>query len=320
MSVSPMDNRSLLAKADLALSDLTSGGGLLQPAQAAKFMRIMIKESRLLGLSTVVPMRSPKQDLPKIKFGSRILRAGAEATPVAAGDRQKPDFSYVELDAKLFKGEVRLSNEVLEDSIEQGELKNTIMQLMAERVALDTEEVAINGDTASADPFLAQFDGVLKQATSHVYDHAPAADSRASKALWKGMLKLMPQEYRRDRRNLRFLTSGNAELDYRDSLSDRATALGDKYLETDPVATYAGIPVLDVPLFPENLGGGTNETAALLLDPKNINLGVWREIRVETDKDVSAGTIVIVVSMRVDCKYAHEDAVVKGTGITFTAT
>ena len=79
MSATPMDNRSLLAKADLALSDLSGTGGLLLPAQAAKFMRIMVKESRLLGLTTVVPMKSPKQQLPKIKFGSRILRAGAEA-------------------------------------------------------------------------------------------------------------------------------------------------------------------------------------------------------------------------------------------------
>ena len=37
-----LDNRTILEKADLALSDLTIGGGLLQPAQAQKFMRILI--------------------------------------------------------------------------------------------------------------------------------------------------------------------------------------------------------------------------------------------------------------------------------------
>ncbi len=35
-----MDNRTILEKADLALSDLTTGGGMLQPAQAQKFLRI----------------------------------------------------------------------------------------------------------------------------------------------------------------------------------------------------------------------------------------------------------------------------------------
>ena len=47
--------------------------------------------------------------------------------------------------------------------------------MLAEAVARDMEEVAINGDTASADPFLATMDGVLKQATSHVVDAAAAS-------------------------------------------------------------------------------------------------------------------------------------------------
>ena len=39
------DNRSILEKADLALADLTAGGGVLKEAQAKKFMRLLIKES-----------------------------------------------------------------------------------------------------------------------------------------------------------------------------------------------------------------------------------------------------------------------------------
>src|SRR5512142_496532 len=116
-----LDNRTVLEKADLALADLTSGGGLLQPAQAQKFIRILIDESVILKQGTVVPMKSPKQLIEKVRFGGRILRAG---------DRAKPDLSQVELDAQLFKAEVRLNNEVLEDSIERGQLRQTIMQLM----------------------------------------------------------------------------------------------------------------------------------------------------------------------------------------------
>ena len=43
-----LDNRTVLEKADLALADLTAGGGLLQPAQAQKFIRILIDESVIL--------------------------------------------------------------------------------------------------------------------------------------------------------------------------------------------------------------------------------------------------------------------------------
>ncbi|MFZ5786918.1 MAG: phage major capsid protein [Acidobacteriota bacterium] len=118
-----LSNRTILEKADLALADLTAGGGLLKPAQAQKFMRLLIKESVLMKLATVVPMASPKQQISKIKFSSRILRPGQEATALGATERVKPDLSQIELDAKLFKAEVRLSDEVLEDSIERGELR-----------------------------------------------------------------------------------------------------------------------------------------------------------------------------------------------------
>ena len=54
----------------------------------------------------------------------------------------------------------------------------------------------------------------------------------------------------------------------------------------------------------------------LLTDPKNINVGIWRKVTMETDKDISAGVLVIVATLRFDTKYAEERAVVKSTGIT----
>ena len=71
-------NRSLLEKADLAIADVTAGGGILLPAQAQKFMRLLIKQSVVMKLATVIPMPSPKYQISKIKFGSRILRAAID--------------------------------------------------------------------------------------------------------------------------------------------------------------------------------------------------------------------------------------------------
>jgi hypothetical protein len=307
-----MSNRSILEKADLALADLTTDGGVLQPAQAQRFIRILIDKSVIMGLSTVTPMRSPKQLIEKIRFASRILRSGSEATALPQGDRAKPDLSKVELDAKLFKAEVRLSDEVLEDSIERDQLKNTIMQLMSESIARDMDEVIVQGDTASADSFLAQFDGMLKAATSNVVIGGGVA---INKGHFKNMLKTMPSEFLRRKMDMRYLTSVDARIDYADAVADRATALGDKALENDTNPQYSGVPILDVPLFPENLGGGTDETNIILTDPKNVNVGIWRRIKIETDKLVSEGVLLIVATMRFDFKYQEETAVVKATGI-----
>lgn len=307
-----LNNRTILEKADLALADLTAGGGILKPAQAQKFMRLLIKESVLMRLATVVPMSAPKQQISKIKFGSRILRPGAEGTALGPGDRAKPDLSHVELDAKLFKAEVRLSDETLEDSIERGELRQTIMEMIAEAIARDIEEVIVSGDTASGDAFLAVMDGVLKQATSNVVD---AGANPISKDLMRDMLKTLPSQYLREKKAMRFLTSVDADLDYRATLAERATAVGDKFLEGDTPVLYSGVPVQPVPLFPEDLGAGSDQTAILLCNPKNIHVGIWRQIRIESARDISEGTLKIVATLRFDAKYAEEQGVAKAINV-----
>lgn len=305
------ENNTILAKADLALSDLTSSG-LLVPEQAQKFIRILIDEAKVMSLATVTPMKSHTHEINKIRFGSRILRAAAENTALAEVDRAKPTTTKVSLVAKPFKAQVNLSYEVLEDSIEQDTLKQTIMQLMGEAIARDIDEVLVRGDTASADVFLAQFDGILKQSTSNVVN---AGTVSLTKSILRDMLKTMPSAFLRDKSRLRYLTSVDAEIDYRDSLSNRMTATGDKALDGAAPVGYSGIPLIDVALFPENLGSGTNETDIILTDPKNINVGIWRQIQLETDKNIEQGKVIIVASMRMDMKYIEETATVKAVGI-----
>lgn len=310
--MSHLSNRTILEKADLALADLTAGGGILKPAQAQKFMRLLIKDSVLMKLATVVPMASPKQQISKIKFGSRILRPGQEGTALGPADRSKPDLSSVELDAKLFKAEIRLSDETLEDSIERGELRQTIMEMMADAIARDIEEVAISGDVTSVDPFLATLDGVLKQATSNIVD---AAGTPLTKDLLRDLLKTIPAEHLRDKKAMRFLTSVDADLGYRNTLAERATAAGDRLLEDDTPVLYSGVPVQPIPLFPENLGAGSDQTVVLLCNPKNVNIGIWRQIRIESQREISEGTLKIVATLRFDVKFAEEPGVAKAINV-----
>jgi hypothetical protein len=301
-------NRSLVEKADLAIADLTTGGGILLPEQAKTFMRLLIKPSVLMKLATVTPMPTPKYQVSKIKFGSRILRPGKEATALAPADRAKPDLSYLELDAQLFKAEVFLSDEVLEDNIERGEFRQTVLEMIADAAGRDMEEVIINGDTTSADPFLATLDGILKQSKSHVVDAAAAS---LNKNFFRDLLRSLPSEYLRDKKAMTFLASVDGELEYRNSLAERATVGGDKFLETDAPILYLGVPITPVPLFPDNLGATGNQTVALLTNPKNIHVGIWRQIRLETFRDVSAGVLRIVATIRFDAKLADELGVAK---------
>jgi hypothetical protein len=131
----------------------------------------------------------------------------------------------------------------------------------------------------------------------------------------KDSLKTMPLEFRRDRRSLRFYVGQLAADDYHDSLGDRATPLGDTHVTGPTTQPYTGIEVQGVPVFPNDLGIGSNETTSLLTEPRNMVFGVWREMRISTDQDILAEQLIIVISLRADFKFSHEPAVVQTTGI-----
>ncbi|MBL2411293.1 phage major capsid protein, partial [Klebsiella pneumoniae] len=49
----------------------------------------------------------------------------------------------------------------------------------------------------------------------------------------------------------------------------------------------------------------------LLTHPKNIVVGMSRNIRIEVDKDIRARKFIIVLTAKVDAKFEEEDAVAK---------
>ncbi len=306
------ENRTILRKAQLAVGDLTTDGGLLVPRQSARFIRVLIKQSRLLQDVFVRPMGSPKELIETIRFGSRVLRPGVEGVALPEGDRVKPDLTKKELDAKLFKAEAPITDEVFEDNIERTALRNTLMQILSDAVSRDMEEVIINGDTASIDAFLAQFDGVLKQTTSNVVD---ATSSTLTKSVLKDTWKAMPKEFRRLKDRMRFYTNSDAVTDYADSVSDRATGAGDQALQQNVDQRYTGVPVVPVSLYPELTSGPDVLTQMTLTDPMNIRVGIHRAIRMEVDRDVRAGITFLVVTMRMDVKLVTEEATVKTIAI-----
>ena len=304
----------LSKKADLALADLTSNGGLLTPEQNDTFIRKLIDQPTMLRAVRSVPMNAPEMKINKIGFGSRILHpAPGGASPYAADDgsndrylaaakRAAPTTSQVPLTTKEVIAEVRIPYEVLEDNIERGNMADTVLALIAERAALDLEELLIRGDTALAvsDPFLGLMNGVLKRVTSNVVD---AANANISAGVFNNLKKALPTRYRRNLAAMRFFSSMDRESDYRLVVSNRGTDLGDSILTSN-----APLPVLGVPLQSAALMPNAN---LLFTDPQNIIFGVQRNVRVEQDRDIRSREVIIVVTARVGITIEEEEAMAK---------
>ena len=301
-------NQALIRKADLAITDLVPpGGGKLNPEQSNTFFRKLIAQPTVIRIARTVPMTAPEREINKIGFGARILKPGISATPLSPANRSKPDLSKIVLSTKEVIAEVRIPYDVLEDNIEGDNFSNTVMDLMAERAALDVEELVFRGDTGSGDPYLALVDGMAKAATSNP---VAAGSFNNNRDIFKAMLLAMPDQFVRNRAAMRFLCTIDQETLYRDETADRLTGLGDSTITgTAPVFGY-GISLEPCAMCPT----GT----MFLLDPKNIVIGYHRTVRVETDRDITARVWIIVLTMRVGFIYEEVDAVIKATGIVTT--
>ena len=319
-----MQNKDLIKKADWAVADLSTGGAL-NPEQADQFIRKLVHVApTIFRDARVVRMNAPTRNINKIGFASRIMHAaGAETTEVgglALADRAKPTTEQVVLNTSEAMAEVHLPYDVIEDNIERGSIddnlaggpeagsgmsldgiKDTIMTLIAERAAIDLEELALLGDTASGDAYLALQDGWLKLAG--VVNTVDAGAATVSKNLFKAGLKTMPDQYLRNLASLRHYLSMDNVIEYRDTLANRETAVGDAHITgTGPLFGF-GVPVSAALQMPNTQG--------MLTNPLNLIWGIQRKVTMEVDKDIRARTFIIVVHCRVAVEIEEDEAVVK---------
>lgn len=317
-----MTNQELIRKADVAISNLTGSGGYLNPEQSNAFIRKLLVAPTILAQCRRVTMAAPIRKINKISFASRILQPGSGGTGpttlgtgLTQGQRAAPTTEQISLQTHEVIATVYLPYDVIEDNIEGGNVgtfneggnppmaggfRDTIVTLIAERVAIDLEEQALLGDTTSADPYLAQTNGFLKLIQSNVVD---AGGLSVNRTVLKNGMKTMPSQYRRNRAALAHFLSSEQEIEYRDTLANRETSLGDAQLQSTAPVYAAGSPVVGVPLMPGSSGFLTN--------PLNLIFGVQRDIMMETDKIITDRVYVIVVTARIAVQIEEELACVK---------
>lgn len=329
-------SRDLLQKADMTISDLVQNGGRLQPEDSAVFLRKLIKEPTILRQARVVEMLSPQRKINKIGFGTRIMRAGVDNVALTAptasglGGRAKPTTEVIVLTTQEIMAQINLPYDVIEDNIERataadnaapnargpGGLKETLLALIAERAALDLEELCLLGDTMYTNPadlddqaYLSLFDGWLKLAgTQQILDNQ---NGPVDKAIFRDMKKLMPKQYLRVLSQMNYFTSMDAETMWRDSLANRGSALGDASLTgSTPVPAY-GVPVVGAAMMPDS--------KFLLTNPKNLILGVQRQFSMEFDKDITTRTYIVVLTARVAVEVEETAATVLGINVNVNA-
>ena len=306
-----MRNEEIIQKADFVLADLAAGGKL-NPEQTDNFIRTLIDQPTILASCRTVTMNAPQRKINKLGFGSRILQAAVENTPVP--NTVAPDIGQDQLNTSEVIAEVHITYDVIEDNIERGNVNTplqtgaggihqTIVDLIAERAALDLEELSINGNTNSTDPYLALQNGFLALANANVVNVGGAFDKNAVKSA----LKTIPTRYLRNRGALQHFVSVDNETELRDQYASRQSALGDSNIVGSLPLTVFGSKVTPVAMMSAAQG--------LFTDPLILIFCAQRNIMIEYTKDIRARQFVIVLTARVGFAIEETNAIVKYTGL-----
>ena len=254
-------NRQIL-KDSSTITTAVVTSGLLQPYQAKKFLKQTFDATPLMGAIRHETRTERKGQIDKIGIGRRLLRRKTENTD--DGYRAKPKFGQIEYSCNPVRLPWEITEDTLRENIEGENFEKITTDLMTTQIGVDTEDLIINGDeaTAESDPdydFLKLDTGVKKLISTggHVIDVTGEPDMKME--MFYKAVASMPNKYNNGK--LRWLMSPTRAQQWELFLLNKVINNGGivpEALYKSPVA----IPSMQVP----NLSDDT----VILIDPQNI--------------------------------------------------
>lgn len=173
-------NRTIVNKAGTIETSVVTSG-LLQPYQAKKFLQQTFDATPLMKAIRHVTRTEKSGEIDKIGIGKRMLRSKVENKD--DGYRAQPTFGVIKYQTVPVRLPWEITEETLRENIEGEGFETTVTNLMTQQIGVDSEDLLINGDTAtdSGDPdydFLKLNDGIKKLITTggHVVDATGSTD------------------------------------------------------------------------------------------------------------------------------------------------
>lgn len=290
-------------------------GGVLPRDVFEQWYQTVVDSATMLENARTEELPRPQMDIPRISVGERNRRASAENSGNDGSASVTTD--AVSLEAQKGTVNYDLTRESVDDTVDN--VDEIVLDMLARQFAVDTQDLAINGDEADADAFLSQNDGWLKilsnDADTATYDHTDAngAAQPVDTSLFDQSIQAMPNKYlRSDRFEPRFYMNENKVQQYRMALTEREDPLGSAVIFGDSDITPFSYDVVGVAAWPED--------QAVFTHPENFIYGLYDEVEIkvlaDTDK-VAENDLFARYFMRVRDDFAIEDeeAAVHVTGI-----
>ena len=300
-------NRSMMKDAITSGETITGEGkgGRLNPEQAKRFISYMVDNTDFLKDVRLEHMAAPEKQLDFLLIGSRLIRRATEAS--TPSELAGVSISRKELRSVKIRLSADITTEFEEDNIEGASARENIARKLAQQFGNDIADLMLNGDTAATGDdasFKTIGDGIIKQAKTSTATHKYKLTGTDYKGtIFPGMLALMPNQFKRDRKNMRIYCSSSVADKYILSLADRQTALGDSVYAGKVLMQFIDIPIFPVEYMPEDVIIFTNRN--------NLVSGIQRDMKVYSQFNQRKDLTEFTMYMRLDPgKILWDDALV----------
>ncbi len=318
-----------------ALGGESNRGAPILGAEASDAFISNIWDATALGNEVRrIRMRADTVEVDRIAVGERLLRVATEA--VDDHVNATAVFAKIALKTTKLRFDWELSTEAIEDNRNGEALEDQIAGLFAGQIGNDMEDLAINGDSTVADTLMAAFDGYRKIVTDHgivINLTGTASTGGVTRSTFNTALKALDRRYMQQRSRLRFYVGSNVLTDYSETLmafdwAQRSVVEQGTPVGRVPVGTAAyqvsGIPVVEIPMLPENLNATGTALAADGADqfgtieltfPENRLWGIKREIQVFQEFKPKKDTTEWTLYTRMGVQVENPDAYVIVNGV-----
>jgi len=300
---------------------------ILNRLQIDEFIDETVNESVLLKHIRVSKRREPSGEINRMYFDGPV----SEDASLTHSERA-PSETSVNYDTVKIRSSFDLASDFMEDikANSPAAARQMITSMFVKQISNDMENLAIEGDddiatsVTASDRLLRTNDGFSKLMNDNLptAQDLDCAGAGISKKLFFDMLQRLPSKWKRNKGKYRWILPPSLNENWIYAISERATPAGDSAISGITIKPF-GIPLLEVPLMPENLTYGTGVTDGAeiwLCDPKNLVMILQRAIKWEWERAPRSDKWEATIHTRSDFLIEIEKAVVRAKNVSITGT
>lgn len=290
-------------------------GGILNRQQFAQFFQeVQDPEDQLLSEVRIEPINANQAQIDKIGVGEFNMRAVGEGDSAAT---RSVNTGKVDIDTQKTSLPWDLSREVVEDTIEYENTAEIILSKFSTAFGFETEYLAWQGDEAydgtgdEPQGFLTINDGWFVTASAAGSPTVDGSGTTLNEDL------LFEADFALDEKYIQasnpvFMCNPKQETAYRQSISNRESAIGDRAVTGNGIATPVGSMLMTSSAIPRDSVMYTDPTNLVYAPQRDMRVGVTTESEAVVMNDLFAQ---YNLTARFDFVIEDSDAVVTITGL-----